>query len=231
MSLLLTGAGGGEAAASIPLAKVQAFTVAGGSSVATQDVAINATTTATNHLVLMVGLSGGKVVSSVADSKSNTWTVHYVSGNGSQVGLGIASCKITTPLVNGDTITITPNAACFMCAVAQEYSGLDQTTWLRTKAGNGQGWLSSTSATGGATAGNSTAGDLVIGAFSADGGTAIGTPGAGYTDETGIATTGTVIPMDWESKVATGGSAETATATWDGSSNGCGGTIVFAKAP
>lgn len=213
------------------IAKVQAFTKAGSASESPGVLTVTASTTVGNHIVLMVGCSGGRTVTGVTDSKGNTWTVHYTAGNSSFVGCSVASAKITTQLVNGDTISITPSAAGFIAAVAQEYSGFDPTTWLRTKAANGQGWVGSTSATGGATAGNSTAGDLVIGALAGDNAFLIATPGAGYTNETGVSTTTTVITLDWESKTAAGGSTETATATWSGIANGAGGTIVFAPAP
>lgn len=211
------------------IAKVQAFTKAGSASESPGLLNITATTTAGNVMVLMVGCSGGRTVSSVTDSKGNTWTVNYTAGNGSAVGCSVAFTTITTPLVNGDTISITPSVACFIGAVAQEYSGIDPASPLRTDAANGQGWVSSTAATGGTTAGTSAAGDLVIGAFCGDNAFLIATPGAGYTNETGVATSTTVVTLDWESKTATGGSTEAATATWSGIANGAGGTVVFAQ--
>lgn len=212
------------------IAKVQAFTKAGSASESPGVLNITATTSAGNVMILMVACSGGRTVTGVTDSKGNTWTVHYTSGNSSFVGCSIAVAPITTPLVNGDTISITPSAAAFIAAEAVEYSGIDTASPLRTDAANGQGWVGSTSATGGATAGNSTAGDLVIGAFGGDNAFLITTPGAGYTDQAGIATTGTVVTLDWESKTAAGGSTETATATWSGIANGAGGTAVYAQA-
>lgn len=213
------------------ITEVQAFTTAGSSAVSPETVAITTNTTVGNHLIIMVALSGGRLVTGVTDSKGNTYTLHYTSGNGSFVGVSILSCKITTQLVNGDTISVTPNVACFMAIRAQEYSGLHGTTHFRTDAANGQGWTNATTAaTGGTTAGNSTAGDLVLGIFAGQNANNIATPGAGYTNKTGLATTGTVVTLDWESKLATGGSTETATATWSGNEHGAAGTIVFIPA-
>lgn len=230
MSLTLTGAGAGsDASAAPPVAKVQTFTKAGSASVSPETIPITATTTAGNYMIVLVGLSGGHVVSSITDSKGNTYTIHDAGGNSSFDGFSSASAKITTPLVNGDTITITPNVASFIGAVATEYSGLDPTTALRTK--SSEVALSTAAADGGTTAGNATAGDLVIGFWVGNNAFNIATPGAGYTDETGVSTTGTVITIDWESKVAAGGSTERAQATWSGIANGLGITLVFAKAP
>lgn len=80
------------------------------------------TTTAGNHLVACVASRSGPVLS-VVDSKGNSWTIDEqatVAGGCS----AIASCKITTPLVNADTITVSIGSSTGLSASCAEFSGL-----------------------------------------------------------------------------------------------------------
>ena len=58
------------------------------------------TTTGNNMLCLTVRLTGGKTLTGVADSKSNTWNVDQPSSTAAS-GCAVASCVLTTPLVCG----------------------------------------------------------------------------------------------------------------------------------
>lgn len=214
---------------SVPIVEGQRFAKAGSASESPGVLNITGTVPVGNHLIVMVGMSGGRILSSVTDTKGNVYVVNAIAGNGSFAGISIASAKITTQLVNGDSLNLVPNVACFMAGVAQEFSGLHPSAHFRSASvGNGGPTAVLDGAT---TSGNSSAGDLVVGAFCGDNANcAILTPGAGYTDELGAVSTGTVMGFDWESKVATGGSAERAQATAVGASNNIGLTAIFAKA-
>ena len=73
-------------------------------------------TVAGRHLVAAFGFSGGvgTALSSVTDSKGNTWTIQAsrlgTSGT-ANVYVAIASCRLSAALVAGDVITFTQNTA------------------------------------------------------------------------------------------------------------------------
>lgn len=82
--------------------------------------------------VLVHSATGAITVSSVADSRGNTWQIDRNTG-GSTPGVAIASAKITTSLQIGDTITATLSAANNRrLATVDGWTGLDQTTWFET---------------------------------------------------------------------------------------------------
>jgi hypothetical protein len=104
------------------------------------------TTTAGNHLLLQAAARSGGV-SSIADSKGNTWQVDKAqSVTGAFTSLW--SCRITTPLVDGDTITITNVSSTGHSASVAEFSGLASTGWADQVAGNtGTGTAADSTAT------------------------------------------------------------------------------------
>jgi hypothetical protein len=116
------------------------------------------TTTVGNHLILCAASRGG-VVTGVADSKGNTWqvdTTDTVTG----ASTGIASCKIGTALVNGDTITITNSSSTGHSASVAEYTGLATSSWFdQSASSNGTG----TAADSTATSTTSQASEVVVG--------------------------------------------------------------------
>jgi hypothetical protein len=120
------------------------------------------TTTTGNHLIVCAAIRAG-ALSSVSDSKGNTWQVDEnveVAG----AGAGIASCKITTPLVNGDTITVTITGGTGgISASCAEFSGLAASGWADVQASAGNA-VAGTAADSGAAATSAVANSLVIGA-------------------------------------------------------------------
>ena len=119
------------------IAYVQEF--GGGNSTQETTLVINVPaggTTQGNFLVLgCVTGAATSYVASVADSKGNTWTVDKVSSVGR--GFSICSAQLTTALVSGDTITITPNASTFSAANVAEFSGVATSAPVDQSAGHG----------------------------------------------------------------------------------------------
>ena len=91
------------------------------------------------HLVLCTGWSGSTsaTVTSVVDSKSNTWQMDETRGSPSGAtgaASSIWSCKITTGLVAGDTVTITFAGAANTYHLGRllEYDNLATASWKDT---------------------------------------------------------------------------------------------------
>lgn len=68
------------------------------------------TTAAGNRLVLAVYMASGATITGIADSRGNTWVVDR-QGASTAANSALASAAITTPLVTGDTITVTLSAS------------------------------------------------------------------------------------------------------------------------
>lgn len=120
------------------------------------------TTTAGNHLILVSAMRSGSV-GGVTDSKGNTWQVDESVGVAS-ASAGVASCKITTPLVNGDTITFAMTGGDSATGIAvnvAEFSGLSATGWADVQAS--AGGAAALAADSGAAASSANANALVIG--------------------------------------------------------------------
>lgn len=81
------------------------------------------TTSLGNTLSLQVRMTSARTLSSVTDSKGNTWNVDLPSTSTGS-GCALASCNITTPLVAADTITITFSGTCTPFAGVAEFSGV-----------------------------------------------------------------------------------------------------------
>jgi hypothetical protein len=99
-------------------------------------------------------------VTSVTDSKGNTWAVmaEFTRTTGPST-LSVLVSTLTTPLVSGDTITINVSAAIFKYAFrVEEWSGVRAVLDMTTAAAGGS---STTPSSGAATP--ATAGDLVLG--------------------------------------------------------------------
>jgi len=89
-------------------------------------VAIPVTTTIpAGKFIVVTSSSTGGCFSSVVDSKGNTWTVGYGGLGDSGTYTTIASCRVTTELGNGDTITGTygPSASRSEVGAVQQFSG------------------------------------------------------------------------------------------------------------
>jgi hypothetical protein len=122
-------------------------------------------TTQGNHLILLASNTGGSiVVSSVTDTKGNTWQIDSTQANTSVASTSIASVYLTTALTTSDTITVTlSGTGTFRGGLLEEYSGLTTTSWKDVNAGNTG--ADSTSMTTGTTAATGQANELTIEAF------------------------------------------------------------------
>lgn len=77
---------------------------AGAANTLTHNVAVTATTTVGNRVILAVKSPSSSTVASVTDSRGNTWTINKTT---SLSNATIVSTVMTTALQSGDTITIT----------------------------------------------------------------------------------------------------------------------------
>lgn len=137
-------------------------------------------------LVAYVGSTTTSAVSSVTDTKGNTYTVlSDVAGTTSRIA--IAASVLTVALTTADTITVNLAAASgIRTVVADEFSGLAITQDVAAKSAAG---TSSTPSTG-ASAVTVTANTLTFAAFGVSNGTASGTftQGVGYTKDLEVST-------------------------------------------
>lgn len=95
------------------------------------------TTTVGNHLILANGSGGGSPISSIVDSQGNSWAVDRRAAV--TTATEIASCKVVTPLVDGDTITVNYVASNGHGFGVFEFSGLHPTSWYEGGSGSGSG--------------------------------------------------------------------------------------------
>jgi hypothetical protein len=144
------------------ITKVQDVVAAGNAASATTLVLTisGITTTVGNHLVCRAVHSGG-VLTGITDSKGNTWQIDE-DGTASDTSSGsMASTKLTSALVNADTITLTFFATSRAAATVEEFSGLATTSWYDV--GSIAAEAASTSADSGLTATSAVADSLIIG--------------------------------------------------------------------
>ena len=95
-------------------------------STATPTATLAVNTTVGNFLILR--FTGNASLNSISDSKGNTWQIDNLAHN--NLYLAIASCKLTTALQSGDTITANMAATTsFHGFVADEWGGLNTSTW------------------------------------------------------------------------------------------------------
>jgi PKD repeat protein len=110
-------------------------------------------TVAGRHLVVAYLFSGAGTdsVASVTDTKNNAYTVNAVRGNAGTTGLKVvvASARIATALVPGDTVTVTQNVASTYHAMqVYEFDNLAPTGWAdKTANGSASGTAVSTAPT------------------------------------------------------------------------------------
>jgi microcystin-dependent protein len=140
---------------------VQRVASRGSSSAATTLVATlgSITTTVGHHLILQA--VGGAIISSVADSKGNTWQVDKTDASGTERP-SIASSKLTTALIAADTITVTWASSNQGAFVVDEFTGLNATTWFDK--GHGASGTSTSSDSGATAATTNRHTTLVVGA-------------------------------------------------------------------
>ena len=182
------------------------------------------------NLLILSGMSGGNTITSVTDSKGNTWRVDKTGGN-STVGVpSVASTVQDVGTLTGtDTITIHWQASISGTAAAavHEFSGatntVDQTASnLNATAG--------TARDAGTTAATTNANDLVWAAWAIKAKETSLAAGTGYTTPTtAFYASGTTASIEFEYQIvsATGAQHPTATA---GKSAAYGGVTVVYKA-
>jgi hypothetical protein len=94
---------------------------AGGSSSRTFTVTV--TTKAGNAILLWGRVGTGDQITAISDTKGNTWSID-AQGTSAQTNSLLASVIITTPLVNGDVISLTCSSTHANKFAAAEFSGL-----------------------------------------------------------------------------------------------------------
>jgi PKD repeat protein len=105
------------------------------------------------HLVVAYLFSGAGTnkVTSITDSRGNTYTINAVRANAGTTGLMavVASAKITGALVGGDSITVTQNVeSTYHAMQVYEFDNLASTAWVdKTATGSASGTAVSTTAT------------------------------------------------------------------------------------
>lgn len=144
---------------------VQTVATHGSTSAGSSDtIAVGAAVPVDDHLIIAGAAGGAKLISSVSDTKGNTYQVDASGTNGTGNGLTIVSAHITTALTTSDTITITWSGSNATRSVAiEQYTGLDTTSWL-DKVGAAAG-ATSTAPLSGTTATTAQANELLFGAF------------------------------------------------------------------
>lgn len=180
----------------------------------THTIPVLTATTAGNFLILGLrysSVTSGVTISSVTDSKSNTWTVDKTSSNTDYVHCAIASARLTTALTTSDTIVVAFSADSGAYVAAYEFSGITVSSPADKNAqGNGH---TVTSVTAGATATTSQAVEMAVSVVATNQDlTSVSTP-TGYTlRESSMAEQG----MELATKALT--STGTETTTWSGTS-------------
>jgi hypothetical protein len=168
-------------------------------------------------LVSYVGSTTTSAVSSVTDTKGNTYTVLAdVAGTTSR--MAIAGSVLTTGLTTSDTITVNLAAASGIRAVgATEFSGLALTQDVTAKSAAGTSATPST----GASSATVTANTLTYAAFGVSNGTASGTftQGTGYTLDQAATTgvSGTNRSLGTEHRINSSTGTQTADGTYGSS--------------
>ena len=151
------------------------------------------TTTVGNHLILRGG-GATNAITAVVDSKGNTWQIDKTDTTEAGISASVASAKITSALVDGDTITATIGGSGGAgSAYVDEWSGLHATTWLDKTVGTGA--PAALAADSGLTATTADANELIIGVIahvSTVTSWAVETTSPAWTERTPLVTTGTV---------------------------------------
>lgn len=161
-------------------------------------------------LVVACGSSGSDVLTGITDSKGNTYTVDDTEA-GVPFALSSGSSKLTTALVENDTVTITRNGAgSFVKVVLIVVTGLADTPVDKVASASGTG----TTPSSGATAATTQADEIVLGFCSFDAALASNdfSAGAGFTKIGEWNTNGDrTVAVEYEIVSATG--AQTADGT------------------
>lgn len=176
-------------------------------SATTLVITVTGTVPVGDNMLVLAGAGTTGLTATVTDSKGNTYATHksWSRAGTPTTSLAMASSRITTQLVNGDTITITWSvSAGARTGVAAQYTG-----------GRVAGWFDAVTAGGGADAsvGSETvagvtvaeANELLVAAVLLEATGALTSVTAGWTDQVGVASGTTVRTLDWATKVRSAG--------------------------
>jgi hypothetical protein len=216
------GGGGGSGGFQTPTAVQAVINYAGSANETSHTWTTGVAVAQGHHLIFTIGINVQNAsVSSITDSKGNTYTVDKVqpaSAGANGQTIVIASGYIATALTATDTVTANFTSATITC-YADEWSGLAATSYVDQTAGQEQAATAAPSS--GATATTTQATELVIGATIYSGSHSPTTVGTGYTArKLDLVPTGTFIrTQSSEYQVVTATGAQTATFGISGTSN------------
>jgi PKD repeat protein len=143
-------------------------------------------TVAGRHLVVAYLFSGssGESVTSVADSKGNTYRIDVAKANVGSSGLNvvIASAKIASPISAGDTVTVTQSTdSTYHAMQVYEFDNLAPTSWV-DKTATGNNSKAATSVTTSTTATTAQASEVIVAVVGFGDKPATLTSSSGWTD-------------------------------------------------
>lgn len=187
---------------------------------------VAAAPTAGNRLVMRVVGDSGVAVSSIADSRSNAWTVDVTNSTAPKANI-CSTAQNTAALQAGDTITITFNGSCTQAAaIVDEFFGAGAVDKTAT------GTASGTNRSAGTTATLTQADELVIGCFALGAVETIFTAGSNFADFTTpfLVAAGTSIEGEYQIVSATTAITPTATGA-SNASDGATATYLAAAIP
>lgn len=171
-------------------------------------VALTANTTIGNTVFAALSIGSARNLTSITDTKSNTWTVDVKTTGGGR-NVAIARAYLTTALTSSDTLTVTLSGSATALVEVLEYQGVRSATFdvsVAGIAGLGTGPLSQT------TAGSTTeVFELVLTAV-ATSVTETYTVPSGYTERPS-----TSLQVDVGEKYSTSLSTQTASWSWNNS--------------
>lgn len=180
--------------------------------------------------LLIHGSSNSSVIDGISDSKGNTYTSRYAIGHtgGSSVTARIATGVCTTPLVSGDTITISFNQFASVRARAYYVEGLDTVSGYVGSNGNEINF--STNFTSPALA--TTVADTIFFGFNVTNEDAqTFTPGGSFTE---LEDEQSVQPSGWRQTqylIVSAASSQQSIATMNAAGDGCAVITAFAAIP
>jgi hypothetical protein len=165
-----------------------------------------------DHVILGIGHEVNSAITSVVDTRSNTWQQDNTRSESTNVAnVKIWSCKVTTAIQTSDTITITfTSGQTTREAHAFSVSGLASSSWLDQIGGaNGFG-----AAPSGVTPATTQADELVFGVVRYDNAADTFTAGSGFTELTAVSTASDTTSFEYKIVAATG--AQTINGTFGG---------------
>lgn len=111
--------------------KGSVFSLAGSAAINPTIGTVTRTVLVGEVIVIGAATSSGRGITSVADSKGNTWTIPRTPDhNGTTVTSTFAVCKVTTQLVSGDTITMQHGGTVSHGIQAHGFANVDLPTQL-----------------------------------------------------------------------------------------------------